>query len=242
MTFLPLPDFGPSPFAPRPVRVWLPPGFQPGEDRPKLYLFDGQNVFGDHGSYAGGWHAHEAAARLPSRSFTKPIIVAIGHGGAARNRELGPLGPAFVERVARSLVPQVEARLGGGPRALGGASLGGLAALIGWLHHPDVFDHALVMSPSLWLCHRAALRHLERGDWPLPPTGRLYLDAGRRERGRMFPDAEGLASLLTARGLGERLLWRPDTRGAHHERHWRRRLPKALRFLFSRAAGQASPG
>jgi hypothetical protein len=30
---------------------------------PTLYLFDGQNVFGDEGSFAGGWHTHAAVDR-----------------------------------------------------------------------------------------------------------------------------------------------------------------------------------
>jgi hypothetical protein len=61
------------------------------------------------------------------------------------------------------------------------------------------------------------------------------VDAGARERGRMLADATTLAALLARSGLGaDRLLWRPDARGVHHERSWRRRLPKALRFLFRR--------
>ncbi len=235
--FLHLGDFGPPSFVARPVMAYVPARLDIRAPHPTLYLLDGQNVFGDHGSYAGGWHAHDAADRLPRRSFLPPVIVAIGHGGVLRNRELGVQAPSFVEQVARVLVPEVEARLGGGgPRVIGGASLGGLASLVALIRHPEVFEGALAMSPSLWFGRRAVLRRLERGAWTLPPGARLYLDAGRRERGSMFADAEGLARLLAARGLGSRLMWRPDAKGAHHEKHWRRRLPKALRFLFAVAS------
>ena len=47
----------------RHVRVYVPPG--PVEaPRPVLYLFDGQNVFHDAPSFAGGWHLHRAAHRF----------------------------------------------------------------------------------------------------------------------------------------------------------------------------------
>ena len=38
---------------------------------------------------------------------------------------------------------------------------------------------------------------------------------------------------LTARGWdSDRLMWRADARGTHSEAAWRRRLPKALRFMY----------
>lgn len=232
--FVDLGLFGAPFFTPRPVRAYLPAGLKPGAPHPTLYLFDGQNVFGDHGSYAGGWHAHEAVERMARTRAHKPVIVAVGNGGVQRNRELGPRVEAFLGLLATELVPRVEGALGGGPRILGGSSLGGLAALQGWMLYPEIFHGALVMSPSLWLGRRLLLRCLQQGGRCVPGQGKLYLDAGKRERGRMFADAELLAELLQSRGVGERLMWRPDARGAHHEKHWRRRLPKALRFLFAR--------
>lgn len=218
------------------MRAYVPAHLKQGERHATLYLFDGQNVFGDHGSYAGGWRAHEAADRLGRRTCEPVVVVAIGNGGTHRNHELGVGAHRFIDAVVSELVPRVDARLGGpGARAIGGASLGGLSALIAWLQHPDVFEHALVMSPSLWFNQRAVLSHIERGLWRLPASGRLYIDAGGRERGRMLDDAARLSELLRLWGLGpERLRWRADPRGTHHERHWRRRLLGALRFLFRR--------
>lgn len=230
-----------GPFTPpggpaRPVRAYVPTRVDLSRPHPTLYLLDGQNVFGDHGSYAGGWHAHEAVERLAAKTLDPPVIVAVANGGVHRISELGAGLDGFLNMFISDLIPRVEAALGGGgPRVLGGASLGGLASLHAWIHHPHVFHSALVMSPSLWFQHRALLHHVERGHWPLPRAGRLYLDAGARERGRMYADAAHLAAVLRGAGMGEdRLLWRPDRRGAHHERHWRRRLPRALRFLFRR--------
>jgi enterochelin esterase-like enzyme len=201
-----------------------------------LVLFDGDNVFGDVGSYAGGWHAHDAVTRLSERSFERPVLLAIGNGGVHRVRELGTSAPWFLDAIVADVLPRARARLPVDDRCvLGGASLGGLAAIEGWMLHPDTFQGAMAMSPSLWFAHHGLLRRLLHGDAQLPTSGKLYLDAGRRERGAMFADAEHLATALRARGWGEdRLMWRPDASGTHRERHWRRRLPKALRFFFRR--------
>jgi len=220
-------------FVTRPVRAFVPPG--PARARPLLLLFDGQNVFGDEGSYAGGWHAHEAVEKLGTRTFERPTIVALENGGRRRFDELGLSAPRFLDAIAAELVPRLRARFEPTSISLGGASLGGLASLLGWLRRPDTFTHAMVMSPSLWFDHRALFRAVEAGSLRAPAHGRLYIDAGGRERGRMFADAERFAALMELRGLGpDRLLWRPDQAGAHHERSWRRRLPKALRFLYRR--------
>jgi hypothetical protein len=62
----------------------------------------------------------------------------------------------------------------------------------------------------------------------------VYLDCGAREGGgRMLPLVERMAKKLRGRGYPpEQLMMRADQRGAHNERHWRRRLPLALRFMF----------
>ena len=58
-------------FPERRIRVYIPGGSTPVSERPALYLFDGQNVFGDEGSFAGGWWAHAAVERsaTPSRDW-----------------------------------------------------------------------------------------------------------------------------------------------------------------------------
>jgi enterochelin esterase-like enzyme len=68
----------------------------------------------------------------------------------------------------------------------------------------------------------------------VPPISRIYLDAGAQEAsGRMLQAADRLAQDLAGRGYSPgQLMWRPDPRGGHNERAWRRRLPKALRFMF----------
>lgn len=239
---LEVPDFGP-----RDVRVYLPGGRTPTADRPVLYLFDGQNVFGDEGSFAGGWWAHAAVERLGRyRGLSLPIVVGIANGGVQRMDELSPWAlpggggggraDAFLEWVVGTLVPRVQGELGTGKgpvhAVIGGSSLGGLAALYAHYRHPTIFGGALCMSPSLFAGQGALFREVER--LPRPMFSRVYLDCGLREaRGKLAALAESMAGTLARKGYAPaQLRWRLDRRGAHNERSWRRRLPGALRFMF----------
>src|SRR5206468_844369 len=108
---------------------------------------------------------------------------------------------------------------------------GGLAAL--YAHHraPDVFGGALCLSPSLWFGQRKIFAYV--GTRPRPEISRVYLDCGAREGNGMITLAASMADLMKGRGYSPRqLMWRPDRRGGHSESHWRRRLPKALAFMF----------
>ena len=230
--------FVPPGFFPRHVRAYVPSVVDRAVPWPAIVMFDGQNLFGDQGSYAGGWHAHEAVDGMTSRTVIPPIVIAIDHGGIHRVEELARHSDAFLDWVAGTLVPLARHELHLQHHVmLGGSSLGGLAALYGHFRHPDVFAGALAMSPSFWIRRGAifsALDTLKR-----PHVSRLYVDCGRLEgSGRMYRDAVRMVNLLRERGYDDtNLMWRPDARGRHREAHWRRRLPKALRFLF-RATGR----
>ena len=211
---------------PRRVRVFLPP-------RPSkrlLILFDGQNIFEDHGSYAGGWHTHEVVAGLP-KTVDQPLVVALDHGHHHRNRELWADLPYLLDFLLHPLLPTLRDRWDfAGPVTLGGASLGGLAALAGHFRYPEIFGAALCISPSFWFDQGAIFREL-----PSRPLGKVYIDVGRKEGRLMYPMALRMVEELQRRSFGEEeLLWRPDKRGRHNEAHWRRRLPKALKCLFRR--------
>jgi enterochelin esterase-like enzyme len=231
--------------AQRRVRAYLP-ARRPRRlaPRPLLGLVDGQNVFDDEGSFAGGWRAHRAVDRYAARRANPPVIVAIDHGHDARIDELAPFrhgargGGAddFVGWIAGTLVPAARAALHLSPEArdtiLGGSSLGGLAALYGHYRFPEVFGGALSMSPSLWFGRDEVFEFVSRQR--LPWASRVYLDAGAREGGgQMLAAASRMADHLAARGYArDRLRFTADRRGAHNEAAWRRRLPGALRFLY----------
>jgi enterochelin esterase-like enzyme len=233
------------------VRVYLPAAFTPGVPRFVLYMFDGQNIFDDAPSFAGGWHLHGAVERLEHRGRQAPVVVGIDHGGTARIDELSPfemersagLLDGLLDWMTESLMPRLAAELPliGGPvgAVLGGSSMGGLAALYGHFSKPRTFGGALVMSPSFWVSGGAIQRWVR--ERPTPPVSRIYLDCGVREgRGMVLSGVATMAAHLAHRGYDpDHLMLRPDPRGAHSEASWRRRLPRALRFFY-RLPGVAS--
>lgn len=212
----------------RRVRVYVPSKIE--ARAPVLVLFDGQNIFDDASSYSGGWHADRAVERLPS-TVRRPIIVGVDNGGGARIHELwqglDPLLRCIVDEVLPGLAERCPVEQG---CVIGGSSMGGLASLAALIRYPDVFRGAMCMSPSIWMAQPAIFTEVRSR--PIPLTAKLYLDVGGRESAAMQHHATGMASLLASRGI--EVMWRPDKRGRHHERHWRRRLPKALKFLFRR--------
>jgi enterochelin esterase-like enzyme len=246
-----IPHLNPRGIGHRRVRAFVPlRGLaQRGAPRPLLVMFDGQNVFDDRGSLAGGWHVHEVVDQFArTRRTPAPIVVAIDHGGDARIDELAPFSdgkrggtlPRLIDAIVGDLIPRLETRFElTGQHYIGGASLGGLASVYAHLLHPDIFVGALAMSPSLWFT-RARVAALLHGQ-ALPALSRIYLDCGGREGTGMWPPIEAFAARLRKRGWSDpptrtphRLLLRFDARGKHNEDAWRRRFPKALRFLLAR--------
>lgn len=226
----------------RRVRAYVPAAATTAP-RPLVIMFDGQNLFGDHGSFAGGWHAHHTVERIARARA--PVIVAIDHGGLQRIAELSPYSDgtrggkldALLDAMIDELLPRVRTRFPIlGTPFLGGASLGGLASLYAHFLRPDLFAGALAMSPSLWFTRDRFAAFLRSR--PAPPTSRIYLDIGANEGdGKMRPLVVQLGRELHGRGWragGEhRVLVRVDPRGRHNEKSWRRRLPAALRFLLA---------
>jgi predicted alpha/beta superfamily hydrolase len=238
----------------RNVRVYLPDEGAHGGPSPVLFLFDGQNIFHDDPSYSGGWHLHEAVRDLAGRGLEAPVLVGIDHGGAERLTELSPFPgdgsegklDDFLGWLTSEIVPAVQERFpvrrDPASTAIGGASMGGLAALYAHFRRPDVFGAALCMSPSLWFAERKIFEAL--ASRAAPASSRLYVDAGAQEDGgSVLRDAARLVEHLRQQGYGEdNLLFCPDEGGAHCEDAWRRRAPAALQFLFTEAEREQQGG
>ena len=237
--------WGPVPwtgFPDRLLRLYTPPGYHEAEARPLLVLFDGQNVFDNAPSFAGGWRAHEAVEKLAA-GRPRPLVLGIDNGGGERLHEMAPWAAhgsrgeadrflAGVERAIAEVRRRVHVIGGAVGCAVGGSSLGGLLSLYAHFSRPDLFGGALAMSPSIWFQQRRLLDWL--GQQSTPMFSRVYLDAGALElRGGLVNLVRSLGDGLAQRGYGaDRLMVRVDRKGAHNEMSWRRRLPGALRFLY----------
>lgn len=238
----------------RPLSLWLPPDYgSEGKKWPLAVFFDGQNLFGDEGTIAGGWRLHEALTRRAEAGLTVPVVIGLHHG-PARESELSPWNPfpgvegqaeKQLEWLREALLPELYADLpldsDPDQTLIGGSSLGGLLALYTLFHHAEHFGKALVMSPALWpdrfaIFQDIMLHHPRE-------AARIYLDHGQREVseagkehfGRiLFEQTQLMADLLEVLGFdkGSRLLWHPDPEGEHNETCWSRRLPAALDFLY----------
>jgi enterochelin esterase-like enzyme len=230
----------------RVARVFLPPGFTRQRFRPLLVMFDGQNIFDDETAFAGGWHMDELVSALSPRAHFRPAIVGLHHGGDSRLDELAPFRTTrgggkldgLLSWMGTTLLPMLRAELAliDGPlgAVIGGSSMGGLASFYAHFARPDLFGGTLTMSPSLWFGKDQVTKFiLSRGK---PDPSRIYFDWGSREGREMSLPANAMAEHLETLGYDEeQLMIRRDLKGKHNEIDWRRRMPRALRFMFRRA-------
>jgi predicted alpha/beta superfamily hydrolase len=239
---------------PRPVTVWLPPGYEDEPDRryPVLYLHDGQNLFDPATAFGGTpWAADDTAERLIRAGKLEPLIL-VGIGNTPdRLKEYGPLdvrpGPwdlarAYGRFVTGELKPFIDRTYHTDPApartGVGGSSMGGLISLALGRWYPEVFGNVLAMSPSLWYDQESTLRTVA-GNTAWLAAARVWLDVGGRE-GASAVSQQGnvrrvrrLAKLLKDHGLpADRLKTVVDADAGHDERAWAYRLGAALPWLF----------
>jgi len=238
---------------PRPVSLWLPPDYFTSQQRwPLAIFFDGQNLFADTGSFAGGWQLHHVLTERAQAGLPVPVVVGVHHG-PDRDAEMSPwspypgktgLGPAKLNWIHTWLLPRLHQKLQvlppPQPMLVGGSSLGGLLALYALFHHPEHYGQCLAMSPALWPDRFGIFNAIMLAR---PRAGaRIYLDHGQKESppgeealGQiLFEQTEVMSDLLEVLGFrrGETLLWHADPEGEHNEASWARRLPAALEFLY----------
>jgi predicted alpha/beta superfamily hydrolase len=233
---------------------------------PVLYLLDGQTLFDAADSYTThAWEVDDVMARLLAEGALEPlIVVGIDNPGLTqRPNELlpwfdeylspplpDPQGKRFPQFLVTEVMPRVESRYrvleGAEHTGLGGVSYGGLASLYAVIHRPGVFGRLLIESPGLYVNDAAVLEAAEAfDDWPR----KVSLGVGTNEENREACDPDDMTSeavrdvlrlegILEGKGLSEeRLLLQVALCGEHDERHYRRRLPRALGFLYGSAPG-----
>ncbi len=239
------------------LRIWLPPGYDDGENQgkhyPVLYLNDGQNLFEALSSFTGvEWQADETADRLIREGLVPPmIIVGIDNAGKDRLREYMPhrsmhpmmlrvQGRYYPDFLMKEVMPFVERnyRVATSPEntGLGGSSLGALIALYTAIVRPGLIGRLLIESPSLWASNRQAIKESRKVRiWP----ERIFLAAGTAEaegadRSRtVVDDVRELAAIVRRAVLSEKRLRLVIKDGAGHtESAWAERFPEALQFLF----------
>lgn len=237
------------------VYVWLPPGYDDGDDRyPVLYLHDGDNMFLPERAFGGvTWDVDRAMGGL-ARDGIPAVVVAVPCHPTERGEEYTPyhlpgVGGGRADRYATFLAdhlkPAVDAALRTRPgpehTLTAGSSLGGVVSAYLWSSRPDVFGGAGVFSPAWWwpdtTLGERGLADVERALVRGRPPGRVYLDVGGREhhldeavRRHYVVAAERLAARLCEAGVPLRYVY--DSQAYHFETAWAERFAPAVRWLL----------
>lgn len=159
---------------PRNVSVWLPPGYEVGDDRhPVLYMHDGQNLFDAATANFGEWGVDEHLERLIANGQVRaPIVVGVWNTDlrlreyvpadliAALPRDMrddvqaiyggAPLSDGYIRFLAEELKPFIDrtyrTRPGREDSFISGSSMGGLISLYAVMKRPDLFGAAACLS------------------------------------------------------------------------------------------------
>jgi predicted alpha/beta superfamily hydrolase len=243
----------------RNLTVYLPPGYDDAANKdvryPVLYLQDGQNLFDESVSYNGvEWKADETAQRLIGEGKIEPVIIVGIWNTAERNAEYTPQAmsadgatsrnEAYANLVVGTIKPLIDATYRTKPdapnTAIGGAAMGGLAAISVAQQKPDVFGKLLLLTP-----------HLSENGKPISALvadgaafkgKKVWLDMSPTQAGPAgYPgrdamaEAKAFADLLAKAGLDEKSLKFAELPEApHNEPSWQARFDQVLLWLYAK--------
>jgi enterochelin esterase-like enzyme len=223
-----------------PYRVYLPPTYFEVETQrfPAMYMLHG----------AGGDYTEWSDSLLPQqlddlivRGAVQPMIVIMPDGGGRTYFANWDNGPRYSDYVAQDVVADVDARFrtfnAQSSRAIGGLSMGGLAALQIAMRNPTIFGVVGAHSPSIRLEPDNELWFISGSsfylhdpiwlalNWPGVDRMAYWLDVGADDWWR--PNIEDLRDALLTAGLN--LTWRVFP-GTHEAEYWIDHVPDYLRF------------
>lgn len=224
---------------PRKIVVYLPPGFSVQHDPyPSIYLTDGEDP---DGLVFASWTFENL---LASHKIPAVIVVRIVNPDQeTRNRELS-CDDSFADYLNDDVVPFVRRKFNttsdSSKTAIGGYSLGGLAAACAALRHSGSFGLVLTQSGAYWFepthldfaePNWLAREFADHNKLPL----RFYMDAGKNEldirgngSGILIPNRQ-LRDVLRAKGYEVRY---QEFAGDHDYINWRGTFADGLIWLF----------
>ena len=218
----------------RPVRIFLPPGFNGMEPLRIVYCQDGEECFNF------GRIATHAMKLIAEEGFEPFLIVGVDVDMPNRAAEYSPEGSRF-ERYSRfflgELMPYIESRYpvraGAGDRILVGDSRGAAASLHLSLQVPDLIQKVVSLSGAFLESTMKIVEEIEDLSWL-----KLYQLIGTEER-----EVETVAGTFDFLAWNRRLRLMFEERGAavryvekpgtHTWGFWQRELPDALRWALA---------
>lgn len=234
----------PAPFATRRIAALLPHGYDRARGRyPVIYLQDGQNLFDEFAPY-GNWALDRRLAWLKARGRGEVIVVAIDHAEGKRISEYAPphqtrIAPGHADAYGRFLTEHLKPLIdrtyrtlpGRAHTAVGGSSLGALAALQVAMAHAAAFSKLMLLSPSIWV--DPDLPEV----WPVHNSGPtdVFLYGGMEESPRSAETFAALHRRLARLDTPKRRLFLHahfEPLAKHTEAAWGAVFPRALCTLF----------
>jgi len=240
--------------------IYLPPGYDEARRYPVLYLFYGYG--GNRDSWFTGLNIHRVADRLIGEGRIGPLlIVSPSYGNsfgvnsqAGEGRDPGTVDIGrYEDYLIQEVIPYVDGHFGTlaerKGRYIGGASMGGYAALYLGFTYPELFSKIGAHSAAVWnytptdlytdqrdwLYATSALREA-RDPFLLAASGQLdglkvYLDAGDSDP--LSEKDKHLYTVLVENGVQAQ--WVPSP-GGHSGTYWASRLESYLQFYDGTAA------
>ena len=165
-------DFPSKHIQPRTVAVWLPDGYETGEECNVLYMHDGQMLFDSTTTWNHQeWKVDEVFGKMIADGLMKRTIVVAIDNTKDRLRELlpgkirsymepeaiadtaYPLEDNYLRFVVEELKPFIDEKYrpltGRGNTFIAGSSMGGLISLYALCEYPDIFGGAACLSSHI---------------------------------------------------------------------------------------------
>lgn len=240
------------------IFIYLPTSYQqhPKKHYPVLYMLDGQNLFSEAMSYSYEWQVDETVTRLG----LDVIVVGIANGPERwqeynpwpsvnyMNQQLQGKGKQTMAFITRELKPHIDkhyrTKKDAEHTAIAGSSLGGLMALYAAIEYHHTFGKVAAFSPAFSFATATAQTSLDAKQSNLLNAikatqsvahMKIYFDMGEVEYGSFDLTQALYSRFLNSRYQSEQLKMVQDKNGRHCELDWSRRLPGALKWLFSDA-------
>jgi predicted alpha/beta superfamily hydrolase len=234
---------------PRDVLVWLPPDYFADTfiNYPVLYMHDAQNLFDPATSSFGvDWQIDEAADSLIRCSLLDPFIIVGINNTIDRKAEytITDKGSAYMKFIVENVKPMIDSLYRTKPdrdnTVTGGSSAGGLISFMLLWEYNKVFAKAICMSPAYKV--KSETTDINFVDDVENYNGikkqiKLYIDnGGIGLEAILQPGIDDMINTLKNKGYieGKDFLWIKDPESAHSEAAWAKRIPGALKFIFSK--------
>jgi enterochelin esterase-like enzyme len=231
-----------------PYRVYLPPDYAQSDTRhyPVLYMLHGAG--GNYTEWSDSFLPQQLDALILTGVVEPMIVVMPDGGGRTYFANWDNDGPRYSDYLAQDVVSEIDQHFRTLPyqsaRAIGGLSMGGLAALQVAMRNPLVFSVVGAHSPSIRLEPDEELWFLTGQNWlqhdPIwlaanaPGVAGLtyWLDVGNEDWWR--PNIDLLDRVLLSLGLQVQY---SVFSGTHEAEYWIAHVPDYLRFYSDHLRG-----